>query len=168
MKVIFLDIDGVMNMYGSSCRTFMKPYGQHIEPHLVQRLNYIIEKTNAKIVISSSWRSDMEDLEKQLKEQGFKYWTHVIGKTCQPQVKNENIPYPRNRDCFLYNDRGEQINKWLQDTNFNIEKYIVVDDEVSDIRPHINSKHIFQTDAEEGLLNKDALHIVRMVNKNEE
>ena len=44
MNIIFLDIDGVMNMYGSTSRTFMKPYGQHIEPHIVQRLNYICEK----------------------------------------------------------------------------------------------------------------------------
>jgi hypothetical protein len=35
--LVFLDIiDGVLNMYGSSCRTFMKPYGQHIEPHLIK------------------------------------------------------------------------------------------------------------------------------------
>ena len=46
MKVIFLDIDGVLNMYGASCRTFMKPYGQHIEPHLVTRLNYVLENVN--------------------------------------------------------------------------------------------------------------------------
>ena len=55
MNIIFLDIDGVLNMYGSSSRTFMKPYGQHIEPHIVQRLNYICEKVhNLNIVISSS------------------------------------------------------------------------------------------------------------------
>jgi len=53
MKVIFLDVDGVLNIMGGSYRTFMKPYGHHIEYHLVQRLNYIIEKTGAKIVVSS-------------------------------------------------------------------------------------------------------------------
>lgn len=168
MKIIFLDIDGVLNMYGSSCRTFMKPYGQHIEPHLVQRLNYIIEKTNAKIVISSSWRSDMEDLEKQLREQGFKYWTRVIGKTCHPLVKDENMPYPRNESCYLYNHRGEQINKWLDDANYKIDKFIIIDDEISDISPFVDEKNIIRTDYNEGMLHKDAIKIIESLNAKEE
>lgn len=72
MNLIFLDIDGVLNMYGSSSRTFMKPYGQHIERHLVDRLNYICKNVkDLKIVISSSWRNDMKDLKKTIRKTRF-------------------------------------------------------------------------------------------------
>ena len=164
MKVIFLDIDGVLNMYGSSCRTFMKDYGQHIEPHLVQRLNYIVEQTECKIVISSSWRSDMEDLKKQLEEQGFKYWCQVIGKTCHCKVKDESLPYPRTRDNYLYNDRGEQILDYVKRHNLHLHKWLMVDDEISDSVEYMSMDHIVQTDYNEGMLHKDAIEIISRLN----
>ena len=151
MKVIFLDIDGVLNMYGDSCRTFMKPYGQHIEPHLVARLNYVLENVNdLKIVISSSWRLNMKDLEKQMTEQGFKYWDYVVGKTPSGEA------------------RGLEILAWLSDKE--IEKYLVIDDEHFDICGKkcnvIPSNRFLQTDGNEGLLNKDALHIIKYFKDN--
>lgn len=149
-KVIFLDIDGVLNMYGVSSRTFMKPYGQHIEPHLVCRLNYICEQVkDLKIVISSSWRMQMEDLQKQLEEQGFKYWDRVIGKT--PFIEW----------------RGNEIQSWIDTNNFK-GKYLVIDDEVNDICGNycdvIHHKNVLQTNSNEGMLNSDALFVVRFFN----
>lgn len=133
-------------MYGSSYRTFMKPWGQHIEPHIVQRLNYICKNVkDISIVISSSWRSNMEDLEKQIKEQGFKYWDKVIDKT--PDL----------------NFRGEEIKKWIDINSFN-GKYLVIDDEITDICGDycniILKENVLQTDGNEGLLHKDAMYII--------
>ena len=146
MNIIFLDVDGVLNMYGSSYITFMKPYGQHIEPHLVCRLNYICENVkDLKIVISSSWRSVMEDLEKQIKEQGFKYWDKVIDKT--PDL----------------NFRGEEIKKWIDINSFN-GKYLVLDDETVDICGDycniILKENVLQIDGNEGLLHKDVMYVI--------
>lgn len=151
MKVIFLDIDGVLNMYGASCSTFMKPYGQHIEPHLVTRLNYVLENVNdLKIVISSSWRLNMKDLEKQIKEQGFKYWERVVGRTPTREA------------------RGLEILDWLSDKD--IEKYLVIDDENFDICGEkcnvIPANCFLQTDGNEGILNKDALNIIKYFKDN--
>ena len=58
MKVIFLDIDGVMN-----CRRSVKadiandrrPYSS-FDPDCVNALNQIIKETDAVIVVSSVWR----------------------------------------------------------------------------------------------------------------
>ena len=146
-KILFLDIDGVLNMYGASSRTFMKPYGQHIEPHLVNRLNYILEKVeDLKIVISSSWRNDMKDLENQMKKQGFKFWDIVIGKTIHDKT----------------GFRGFEILEWF--VKNTAEKYLVIDDEIIDICGDycnvIPKKNVFKTDGNEGLLNKEALQIV--------
>jgi len=169
LEIIFLDIDGVMNMDGSSSRTFMKPYGQHIEPHLVCRLNYICEKIKElRIVISSSWRGDMEDLKKQLEEQGFRYWNRVIGKTCKAELKDQSEKPPHDlKTSFYYINRGEQIKQWLDENKFK-GRYLVIDDEISDICGErcriIPSENILQTDSNEGMLNKDALFIVRFFN----
>ena len=151
MKVVFLDIDGVLNMYGASYRTFMKPYGQHIEPHLVNRLNYILEKVeDLKIVISSSWRNDMKDLENQMKKQGFKFWDRVIGKTIHDKT----------------GFRGFEILEWF--VKNTAEKYLVIDDEITDICGDycnvIPVKNVLKTDGNEGLLNKDAIFIVDFFN----
>ena len=174
MNLIFLDIDGVLNMYGSSSRTFMKPYGQHIEPHLVCRLNYICEKVEGlKIVISSSWRSDMDDLKLQLEEQGFKYWDKVIGKTCKPFLKDKNKKPPHDlKTSFYCIYRGEQIQEWLKDFRAKctrehhkvVKKYLVIDDEIQDICGKtcntIPKENVFEVDMNEGMLDRDAKKIV--------
>lgn len=149
-KFLFLDIDGVLNMYGESSRTFMKPYGQHIEPHLVQRLHYIVEKVEGlEIVISSSWRSNMESLKEELESQGFKYWDIVVGRTPRLQW------------------RGEEILKYLEDIADDFV-YLVVDDEIADICgaycDMIPLKNVVHTDSNEGMLDKDAKTIVRIFN----
>ena len=165
MNIIFLDIDGVMNMYGVSARTFRKPYGQHIEPHLVSRLNYICENVkNLGIVISSSWRSNMEDLQKQLEEQGFKYWNLVIGKTPNAFSGKYNEETKTYKVELQY--RGEQIQEWFnQNPDLTISKYLVIDDEVSDICGEMSNlipkENVLETDGDEGLLNSQAVYIVK-------
>lgn len=51
IKVIFLDIDGVLNVYGTEHDEF----GQIFHDHFVENLRTIINETSAKIVISSTW-----------------------------------------------------------------------------------------------------------------
>jgi len=140
-KLIFLDVDGVLNIMSNSYRTFMKPYGQHIEPHLVQRLNYLIDKTNADVVVSSAWRVHMDDLETQMVEQGFKHWHRVIGAT----------PYGGS-------NRGDQIKKWLEENEY-YGLYCVLEDEPSDICGNkcraISAMYVVHVDMAEGLSEND-------------
>lgn len=51
-KIIFLDIDGVLNVYPNG----RDEYGAKFHSHFEDNLRFIIEKTQAKIVISSTWR----------------------------------------------------------------------------------------------------------------
>ena len=51
MKVIFLDIDGVLNYQGSN----------FIDTECFNNLKHIVEATGAKIVIISTWRVCMDD-----------------------------------------------------------------------------------------------------------
>lgn len=70
MKVLFLDIDGVLNTkywYTQMDRNTPKDkYGYAFDPNSVANLKRIVEDTGAEIVISSSWKcmglSQMEDM----------------------------------------------------------------------------------------------------------
>lgn len=62
LRLIFLDIDGVLNTerHISKLRVAKQPcsdlYGPLFDPEAVENLREIIEKTHAKIVVTSSWR----------------------------------------------------------------------------------------------------------------
>ena len=58
MKVIFLDIDGVLNL----CYEGRDEYGSLFHPHLVDNLKRLIDMTGAKIVISTLRRRECEAL----------------------------------------------------------------------------------------------------------
>ena len=55
MKVIFLDIDGVLN-----CKQTPNPrkFPFIVDPVLLGRLNRLLGLTDAKVVLSSNWRYD--------------------------------------------------------------------------------------------------------------
>jgi Swiss Army Knife RNA repair-like protein len=55
MKVIFLDIDGVPN-----CKKTPNPrkFPYVVDKKLLARLRKLLDKTGAKVVLSSTWRLD--------------------------------------------------------------------------------------------------------------
>src|SRR3981081_4731930 len=55
MKLIFLDIDGVLN-----CRTTPNPrdFPYIVDETLLARLRQLLERTGASVVLSSTWRYD--------------------------------------------------------------------------------------------------------------
>jgi len=62
MKVIFLDIDGVLNVIPQG----HDKYGGIFHPEFVENLRTIIEATDAKIVISSTWRMSGLNIMKEM------------------------------------------------------------------------------------------------------
>lgn len=92
MKVIFLDIDGVLNNAGTrqaksvenKLRTTMVEQDLfYFDEHLVQNLAQIVAATGAKIVISSSWRwmRTPEMMQELLTLAGAPSYVEVIGDT---------------------------------------------------------------------------------------
>jgi hypothetical protein len=82
-KLIFLDIDGVLNSAeflapllggrGGNIAEGSFDTSAHIDPQRVQRLNRLIAGTAARVVLSSSWRLAFgrEKTEHSLREKGF-------------------------------------------------------------------------------------------------
>ncbi len=104
LKIIFLDIDGVLNVYTQGHDQF----GSTFHPHLIENLRSIIEATGAKIVISSSWRSaGLEEMQLMWKLRD--YPGEVIDVTPYSDI-----------------NRGEDIAEWLRTNDCN--RYVILDD----------------------------------------
>lgn len=127
MNIIFLDIDGVLNCqdYYSSDRYNREnstyPLSE-IDPFRIKMLNEIIEKTNAKIVISSSWRHGrtIEEMRNIMNEVGFKGEIIDFTPTCR---------------CGMCK-RGNEIHKWIEDNKellgkhyHQFKSYVIIDDD---------------------------------------
>ena len=161
MKVLFLDIDGVLNCM---CPTPMQDndwidldewrYG--FNPDLVARLRYVIGNTDCKIVFSSSWRH------------------HKTYAPYQPDMNWRDVlanKLRRERDEIFVGEtptdpkgiRGLEINKWLSE-HPEVESFCVVDDEVVDILPYIDNSKVVKTDMTVGLNKDGADSIIKVLN----
>lgn len=155
-KIIFLDIDGVLNGYNfwntlgwdiicflhlsQKCkgwyRKLTKPTGVHKSK--VKRLSKLVKETNAKIVVSSTWRVSI--------------WKYLVsGETC-----SENVKYLVN--LFKYygievvgitpysssttKRREEEIKLWLSDNIDYVESFVVLDDEKFDLQSFVGTRLI--------------------------
>jgi len=110
VKILFLDIDGVLNIV--SIDEGRDQYGQIFHKHFVDNLQWIIEQTDAKIVISSDWKSSGLVIIKEM-------W------------KNRNLPGDIiDVTTYLGDDfsRGHEIQDWIDNHRDSIESYVIIDD----------------------------------------
>ena len=163
IKVIFLDIDGVLNVYG----TEHDEYGQIFHEHLVENLRTIINETGAKIVISSTWRFSglqrMKDLWKFRNLPG-----EVIGITidCYDLIADGRFEF--------YDDvtRGHEIQDWIDDNKNRIQSYVILDDDndflpsqrLNFVRTANNINHPDSIDVGYGLTKICADNAIRILN----
>lgn len=129
MKIIFLDIDGVLNVIGQG----HDQYGQIFHKEFVENLRYIIEQTNAKIVLSSTWRFKGIDVIKQM-------W---IDRNLPGEVIDITIDSFDLIEEGLFSDfdevkRGNEIQRWIDDNIYNIESYVIIDDDTDMLPNQIN------------------------------
>lgn len=151
MRVVFLDIDGVLN----SSEWFLrrKKEGREVAPckeldrSAVLLLNEIVSKTDAKIVISSSWRLafDLEFIISVLEKHGFN--GEVLGRT----------PH---RTTFPVH-RGNEIQDWL-DGHPEVTEFCIIDDD-QDMLEHQMSNFVHTTWAK-GLQPEHVEKAIRILN----
>ena len=136
MKIIFLDIDGVLNSekwYQERFDINLKTYPIcEFDPLTIEQLNLLTDKTNAKIVISSTWRMGrtIDELKNIFKKVGIK--GEIIGVT----------PYLTFNDGYGV-ERGNEIKRWIdlncvrwwdkifdeKEKNITLESYVILDDD---------------------------------------
>jgi hypothetical protein len=157
MKVIFLDIDGVLN----SQEFLNKNKGAsgfsagRIDPELVARLNRIVQSTGAKIVISSTWRhgKSVWELKHMLRSRGFQYSSNIIDRT-----------------PIGMGIRGQEIQDWLEldperervDPNHDpVEAYVIIDDN-NEMLPD-QQDHMVHTNGQIGLTDEDVVEAISVL-----
>ena len=121
MKIIFLDIDGVLvtrNSIKYQYINFPDETSIRFSKKAVKNLNKLIRLTGAKIVISSTWRlfHSLEELKKIFVKQRIK--GKIISTTSiEKATVEEDIP------------RGQKIADWLEQ-NHEVKQYVIIDDDV--------------------------------------
>ena len=123
MKYLFLDIDGVLNhedWYVNKVKAYKKGHVHWWEdcfdPECVKRLNQILDETGARLVVSSSWRLDM-DLPMYFEHFGITK-DFDITPSLTHEDENGNITWP---------DRGEEVELFLK--VHPCDNYVILDDD---------------------------------------
>ena len=159
-KVLFLDIDGVLNPKWWDRGKPTDKYGVLFEAKAVANLEKIIAETGVDIVVSSSWKYiGLSELQKLWRERRLP--GRIIDIT--PDYLGEELLLnpDLNNDDDLYN-RGCEIKGWLSKHGDEVSNYAIVDD-MDDILPEQLS-HFLQTDPDEGITQYDAECIIRLLN----
>lgn len=151
MKILFLDIDGVLND-----RSFRDINGYIMDPDRVLRLLDIIRQTDCYIVVSSNWRmSPLEEITKALSCEGA--ITDAEVKEITDKI------YSRTPDLISSGNgtRTDEITSWIQsaiDDGHEIESWLSIDDLSLDLP----SSNFIQTDDAIGLTDT---HVSEAVDK---
>ncbi len=153
MKVLFLDVDGVLVNRASVGRG---PQGvTRINAFCANLLGQVLRETGAKVVLSSVWRLrySPERFNKEIMEP----WglpPVVIGRTRSAQDTKEGLLYKSE-------PRGHQIKDWLAE-HPEVTSWAVVDDD-SDM-DRIPPLRFVQTNFELGLQGKHADLLIKVLN----
>ena len=159
MKVIFLDIDGVLN-----CRT-SKSYCHDdeigiitgIDSDKVKRLAKIVEVTDAKIILSSDWKVGWEKCYTGQKPSHVKYLDNHLYK------KGKLIIKDKTPDINKGWSRGEEILSYLK-AHPDIDNYVILDDTFFDdfIIKEIE-EHLILTDYKVGLTDENVQSAIKIL-----
>ena len=145
MKIIFLDIDGVLNCENAyrkgECNYTKWNWEDGTEDHhqsfcswSKELLNKLIDETGAKIVISSTWRSSGVDFMRKVWElEGIH--GEIIGIT--PNFRSYKINIPRGIEIQHYLEEELKFHhiNWDKDIQkeymekSGVENYIIIDDD---------------------------------------
>ena len=135
MKVIFLDIDGVLNTNSD----------REISNDKLKLLSELVSKTGADVVLSSSWRYGWNQPEKN-----------------QPGTRFYNLKQLlKDNDIVIKDTIGLDLTKSIQIKNYLstnvINNYVVLDDEP------IDSTNLVQTNGDVGLTQSDCQRIAYLL-----
>lgn len=162
IKVIFLDVDGVLNpkINMQIQRDKGQPtdsYSIKIPGDKIYRLKKLVKNTNAILIMSSSWRL------------GFRYSTMEPSPAYQ-NINNQLMKYNMQLSGWtpLHKDRnrGIEITWWLMNftkTHGYKPKYVILDDKIDDMIP-IHTGHIVQTTSLLGLQDEHVIIATNILN----
>lgn len=152
MNIVFLDFDGVLNGQhmadqidmqhrqngcsnkfatradGTAPRCHCFELQNQLDKSCIARLNVLLARTSAKVVLSTSWRRilDTEDLARILRDNGFA--GEIVGAT--PDLANDPTWGDWHRENAMVGascDRGWEIEDWLH-AHPEVSSFVILDD----------------------------------------
>lgn len=153
MKVLFLDVDGVLNHRG----VFVPGNGAlPLCKKCVERLTRMVEKTSASIVLSSTWRLGGEQSThvQKLKNAGVLDHAHDDWRTIDMPIDDDSIIIPYSQR------RGAEIAEWLG-RHPEVSVYAIVDDDSDMLPEHL--PFFVQTTFDTGLQDAHVEQIVSIL-----
>ncbi len=160
MKVIFLDIDGVLNCATSKSRCIDDVCGviHGIDSDKVKRLAKIVEATGAQIILSSDWKDGWEKYYTSQKPSHAKYLDNHLYKKGKLTIKDKT-PNTHKGTWF----RGKEILTYLK-THQEIENYVILDDTFfDDFANKEIEEHLVLTNREVGLTDGDVNDAIKIL-----
>lgn len=150
MKIIFLDFDGVISTYEK---------GWRFDVEKLYLLKEIVDKTDAKIVVTSSWKRGFTEVDNFIKS--------LYNGSRNKDLNNVTIFNWFANSIYDITDnngswRGDEIQRWIDKHNEEIESYVILDDD-SDF--HDNQLFNFvQTDTYEGITSREVKLCIKILN----
>lgn len=165
MKYIFLDIDGVLNSkkYGDSdaykqatagmsdAHVMLIAHHLHIDPDAVKLVNDLVDRSGAKVILSSTWRGKYScaEMTEMLKGRGATFEISDATPALFGKVHSSRIP------------RGKEIGHFLRLLEEWPEAYVILDDH-DDMLTHL--PFTVKTDGKFGLTQADVDKALKILN----
>lgn len=148
-KVLFLDIDGVLNN-----KPFLEKVssGTELDPRNIMYFNHIITQTKCKVVVSSAWRL-------------YHTWNNLLTILSMQGVDTRTF-IGVTEDSKNIMNRGEEIHNYLiyhYLAEIKIDNFVILDDERDHLVGFPNQEKIVYTDFKVGLTKEKAelaIHIL--------
>lgn len=152
-RLIFLDIDGVLNSY-----TFLTTRKGFLDTDKIKKLNQLAIEDGVKIVISSSWGYDNGRTEQSLRDCGLTI--PIVGYT-------KHLHYKYNWACrgneiaqYLIENYGDRLTVYGKQSNDDYRYVILDDDEDMLFGQKDNFVHV---DGDKGLTDEDLVSVCNIL-----
>ena len=144
MKLIFLDFDGVISTFDNKW---------HISDEKINHIKNIVDNTNAKLVITSSWKV------------GYDNVSDFINNHFNLKNTSDMMMWLKLNIYDITDNegpsRGDEIKRYI-DSHSNIETYIIIDDDSDMLDEQLNN--FVQTDTYEGITIREEKICINLLN----
>ena len=159
MKIIFLDVDGVLNCSSSksSCGAYVG-----IDDSRLKLLRKIVDETGAKIVLVSTWKANWQKdpFKKSLQDSLANYLDRKFKK--YGLFVSDKTP---NREGKKFLSRGQGIVSYLLGSK-TVDSFVILDDCVFDYDSCELTDNFVKTDFQKGGLNEKHTNLaINILNK---
>ena len=140
-NIVFLDFDGVLNSDLSIAQLGTQ---YRFWPQSIEALNHILKETNARVVITSTWRE---------------HWT--LSENASALEKDKMLPgRVVGKTSATGGLRGLEIDSWLKSVPYPVRSFVILDDR-EDMAMH--SSRLIRIDPRVGLGMREAQAAIQML-----